>query len=513
MPHRAIAPILAFLLLLACSSRASAQSIITLNDLNLGPNDVLPALVGGLTPGQEHDQYLVLDDAILGGRLDLQLINGFQPQPATQIRLINAPFLAGEFDSHFLPTPLPAGVALELFYPSSASAMDVRFVPVQQGPAFISPSASSLWTSTENWQGGQVPTISENVELVNSLPVGNQLVQILSGITGPGGPVQVHGLRVEGNSAGFMTLRVGSNAKLSTTENLTVDNLGRVRILGGGQVFAGRATVRQGGLLAIESGKVTVGQGGLFNLGRLYGDGTVEGNVTVGSGGIVLPGTETRSPTGLLQVLGNYAQKQNAVLEIDIEDNTPGEFDEVQVFGTATIQGKLTANFAPGSVELGDEIQFFNADQFAPNSFFEEIETLGLPPGLYGAPRYQTTSMSMLIGGVGDMNLDFAINQTDVDLFALALRSREDYFNYDDGFGPLFLEADITGDTDFDGDLDFDDIDDMIALLPSPVAAYARQQLLGQSIPEPASGLLLLVLGVTIANWRTRARLAQRGIA
>lgn len=492
----------ALLALLMVSGGVHAQNIITLNDLILGPNDMLPVQVGGLTPGQEHDQYLVITDALLDGRLDLELINGFQPQPGMQIQIITAAVRDGEFDSHFLPTALPAGVALEVLYPSSAPVVDVRFVPVQQGPAFVSQDTNSLWTSTENWQGQILPGFSDAVELVNALPNGNQLVQILNPVSGGGGPVQVHSLRIEGNTAGALNLRVGSNAKLSTTSDLVIDNLGRLRILSGGETNANRAVIRSGGLLAIESGKFKVGNGGLANDGLLFGDGIVEGNLTVSEGGVVLPGTQFRNPTGLLRVIGDYAQKPGSTLEIDILDDATGEFDAVSVLGTADIRGNLMANFAGATVGIGDEIEFFTAGQFTPGSVFEEIETVGLPIGLYAAPRYQTTSMAMLISGVGDMNADFVIDELDVDLFALALRSRDAYFNYDDGFGPLLIEGDDSGDTDFDGDLDFDDIDDMIALLSPPTAAYARQTLLGESIPEPASILLLGLLGIWYTNCR-----------
>jgi len=494
------------------SSEGRAQNIISLPSLFLESNDTLPALIGGLTPGTEHDQYQIDTDALLDGRLDLILINGFQPQPGDQIRLIDAAVVSGGFDSHFFPTALPSGVAVEFM--QTNKSFDVLFSAATLGPQFISPNTTSVWTVGDNWLGQSAPASTDIIDLANSLPVGNQLVQVFSGASGPGGPATAHQLTVRGTSTGQMTLRVNAQAGLSATERLTVAGRGRVHILGG-VVATSEAIIQQDGIIAIDGGQLVTGARGAVVEGALFGNGVVIGDLAALEGGQIHPGSETVNPIGLLEVMGDYTQKSGASLNIDIIREIRDGFDEVAVQGVADIQGELLANFQQASIGLGDEFVFFTANQISPFSRFERIESAGLPPGVYAAPKYTSSQISLLLSSVGDMNADGIYDAADIDLFELALRSREDYFNFDDGSGPLGIEADISGDTDFDGDMDFDDIDDLIALLPAAVAVIAREQLLGISTPEPSSALLLAAAAVGCLPRRLRNRsgccLSSRG--
>jgi len=482
---------------------ARGQDIIFLQDLTLGPNDVLPAKIGGLNPGQSgHDQYQVQTDALLDGRLELQLINGFEPQVGDQVRLIQAAVVDGEFASHFLPNALPAGIAVD--FQQSSQFFDVRFVSPTIGPTFANSTPISAWSSNETWSGFQIPESTDILEVTNNLGSGNQTVVVLPGTMAGGGPAQVHDLRVAGNGVGSgMTLRVAAGASLSASQNLLVDSSARLQVLGG-TVAANEASVRQGGLVVIDRGLLVTGKSGLFVEGQLRAHGTISGGLVAGFGGSLSPGIETEETIGDLIVDGNYTQKRGSTLNIDIQGLVTGEVDQVLVSGGAVIEGNLAVDFTQVSAQIGSKFDFFNAGQIFSTSRFDQITTTGLPIGAYAAPQYTQTSISMLISSAGDMNADGLIDEADVDLFAMALRSREDYFNYDDGFGPLGIEADISGDTDYDGDLDFDDIDNLISLLTPPAALYAQQQLLGVAIPEPSTVTLIMigVLGLGAERWR-----------
>lgn len=477
------------------ASSSRAQSIISLPNLGLGPNDVLPVQVGGLAPGLEHDQYQVTNDAVLDGRLDLRLINGYQPSPGEQIQLINANLVSGDFASYFTPTPLPAGVAIELL--PANQTYDLRFAASTLGPTFAGSKPVSDWADSDSWSTGLSPVSTDSIGLTNALPASNQVVQILSPALG-GGDARAHSVAVGGVGGSQMTLRVSSDASLSATQQIVIEGEGRLQLLGG-RVATSTASVLPDGVLAIDSGELRVGDEGLSVQGSLFGGGNLVGDVLVASGGEVLPGPESGSSTGVLQVSGSYTQQAGSRLHLEVLGNTPGDFDTISIEETATIEGALAIDFAPGSAALGDQFEILTAGQLSPGSRFNRVDTTGLSPGLYAATKFGdgmvgeglvTVSITM----TGDMDADGVINAADVDLFALALRSREAYFNYDTGTGPLALIADISGDADNDGDLDFDDIDDFINLLPSPVSLLARQQLLGEAVPEPVSVVMLACL-------------------
>lgn len=495
----------------AGASSVRAQSIISLPSLGLGPNDVLSIQVGGLTPGIEHDQYQITNDAVLDGRLDLRLTSGYQPSPGDQIQLINANLVTGDFASYFTATPLPLGVAIELL--PASQTYGLRFAAPTLGPAFAASNPVSAWTTSDTWSTGQGPVSTDTVGLTNALPASNQVVQVLSPALG-GGDARAHSLAVGGVGGSQMTLRVNSDASLSATQQIVIEGQGRLQILGGA-VATSTANVLPGGVLAIDSGQLLVGVEGLSVQGSLFGGGDLVGDVLVASGGEVLPGPESGSAAGVLQISGSYTQQAGSTLRLEVLGNTPGDFDAISIDETASIAGDLTIDFAPGSAALGDQFEILTAGLLSPGSRFNQIDTTGLSPGLYAAPKFDEgmlgeDQITVSITMTGDMDADGVINTADVDLFALALRSREAYFNYDTGSGPLALIADISGDADYDGDLDFDDIDDFISLLPSPVSVIARQQLLGESVPEPASIVMLACLAAPCCRVARPARRGKR---
>ena len=80
---------------------ASSRSTVTTRRRSV----VLEIEVGGLTPGTQHDQLQVSGTAMLAGRLDVPIINGFVPQPGNQIVFLDAGVLTGQMIRRGLAQP------------------------------------------------------------------------------------------------------------------------------------------------------------------------------------------------------------------------------------------------------------------------------------------------------------------------------------------------------------------------------------------------------------------------
>lgn len=119
---------------------------------------------------------------------------------------------------------------------------------------------------------------------------------------------------------------------------------------GKGSASVNKATAR--GYLEAESGSAGFTQtGGVTNLngltiigpvtlngGVLSGSGIIHGDVT-NNGGYITPGGS--SAAGTLAVTGNFAQTANGSLIVERAGADPSEFDQLQVGGTASVDGKL----------------------------------------------------------------------------------------------------------------------------------------------------------------------------
>jgi hypothetical protein len=134
---------------------------------------------------------------------------------------------------------------------------------------------------------------------------------------------------------------------------------------GGTLVLAGNAvtsidTLNNNGLVVLQSGTLntnnyaqsagatylqgqTLGASGLVQIlgGSLVGSGTIDGNLL--NNGQLTPGA-----IGILLVNGNYTQLWNGVLSVAIGGANPGQFDQLQVSGTANLHGTLSASFTNG---------------------------------------------------------------------------------------------------------------------------------------------------------------------
>jgi hypothetical protein len=86
--------------------------------------------------------------------------------------------------------------------------------------------------------------------------------------------------------------------------------------------------------------------------GALSGTGTITGNVT--NAGQVSPGT---SP-GILTIQGNYTQTAAGVLNVELGGTAAGQFDQLNVSGTASLDGSLNVSLVNGFIPSpGDGFQ------------------------------------------------------------------------------------------------------------------------------------------------------------
>ncbi|MCG8406574.1 MAG: hypothetical protein MI923_15375 [Phycisphaerales bacterium] len=104
---------------------ASAGTLTVTGDYTQDQNGTYVAELGGLTPDTEHDVLVVTGDAVLAGRLEVRLIDGFVPQVGDTFEVLRAGSINGEFDT---VVSVPAPLAVTVDY-----TVDTVTVTVTQG--------------------------------------------------------------------------------------------------------------------------------------------------------------------------------------------------------------------------------------------------------------------------------------------------------------------------------------------------------------------------------------------
>jgi len=144
--------------------------------------------------------------------------------------------------------------------------------------------------------------------------------------------------------------------------------------------------------------------------GTLSGNGTIIGNVLI-NGGTVSPG----SSPGTLTIDGNYTQGIDSRLIIEIAGLNPGDFDVLNVLGTATFVAGTTIDlhfinsFAPST---GDVFDFLLAEVFASDMNLVNFNILGLDSGFQfdvGFTDTGTFSMTALNDGISAVPVPAAV--------------------------------------------------------------------------------------------------------
>ena len=75
----------------------SAGILNHLGDVNFNSGSALEIELGGLTPGTEHDQFIVDGNVTLDGSLVISFINGFSPEFNDLVTILSADSITGEF--------------------------------------------------------------------------------------------------------------------------------------------------------------------------------------------------------------------------------------------------------------------------------------------------------------------------------------------------------------------------------------------------------------------------------
>ena len=478
------------------------------------PDGELEIEVGGLLPGDQHDQLIVTGVAQLSGRLNMPIIDvpGSPPLNANdEIVILAAEGVLGKFRSFAAPNFVNEYPNLAVAVLYGPNEVRLRFAtPTFNSPVFPPPPVSN-WSNPGIWLGG-TPDSLDIVTLQNAGP-----------------PVRIdvidddafaHQLSINGGMGTF-TVGVKNGNSLSVTNAVTIGQQGVVELgdpmnSGGGHLVSTAITIQAGG--------------------RLTGDGTVHGILNVGMSPSTM-GEAVVSPgfgSGHLEIQGSYNQGPSGTLLMDVGSPAVGAFDTINISGDAALGGKLVFDASNFVGDAGDSFQFLAAGSFDPGAnfenFFDDVETIGsnsiyIAVGVneiatgsnLGTGSLATgTSFDGFACNLGDMNCDNEYDDIDVERFALALVNPDEFELQTLLDVGLFIQGNIAGDVDGFGGFDFDDIDDFVDLLTESgsgatvttvLDAIARLQ---NPVPEPAS-LGLIVLGVVIVPMiRVRRKAGSR---
>ena len=317
---------------------------------------------------------------------------------------------------------------------------------------------NGTWTNTRLFVGlyggsGEL-TISNGGQVANAYGS-------IGYFTGSTGTVTVDGAGSSWSNSG--SLYVGGSASgAGGTGNLIVSNDGTVNIGDTLKVWGPGTVNLLGGTLA--AGTIDHTAGGAFNFtGGTLHVGTFQGNLT-NAGGTLAPG----SSPGTTVVTGDYTQQAGGALEIEIVGTAPGQWDVLDVTGTANLDGTLEVVLDGYSPAAGDS---FAVMTYASRSG-EFADTTGWQFGGNKAlvKVYGPNALTLFATYQGDATLDYCVDGLD-------------YVAWSNNY--------LTGDTWQEGDLNADGITDGLDYV-----IWSNNYLQGLpaspgAVPEPSSALVL----------------------
>ena len=150
---------------------------------------------------------------------------------------------------------------------------------------------------------------------------------------------------------GALTILSGVNSFAS------IDNNG-LFLVNAGTVSTPAPYLQFGGLTLIQSGAMlNVPAGMVLNGGALMGNGAVTGNVNNVSGTLA-----AGASVGALTINGNYTQGPGGTMQVEVGGTALGQYDFLNVTGTANIDGTLALVVLPGAIVApGSPMQFLTA--------------------------------------------------------------------------------------------------------------------------------------------------------
>jgi hypothetical protein len=237
---------------------------------------------------------------------------------------------------------------------------------------------------TATWTAGDINTISGGT--FNNLPGATFTAQ---------SDAAFHGTF---NNAGTFVL--AGNAVTSID---TLNNYGTVALQGGTLNTSNYVQISGATFL----GGLTLGASNPVQIlgGSLVGSGTI--NADLVNGGQLTPGAP-----GVISVNGNYTQTVNGALGIAIGGANPGQFDRLQVTGTAALHGALDAyvinGYRPGPADIYGIVMYGTA-----TSPFDVVTIANPNSAVQLGPLYGTTGIALAaVPAPLPTNIGTATNQT-----------------------------------------------------------------------------------------------------
>jgi len=236
------------------------------------------------------------------------------------------------------------------------------------------------------------------------------------------------------NLAGSTWTLVNSNGNgiaLNGGTTGTFNNAGTLLITGAGSssigvafnntgtVNANAGTLNFSGVYTQTSGSTALNGGGIatntllnINGGTLAGTGTITGNVSIGSGGILSPGFTP----GTINITGNYTQNSTGSYLAEIGGLTAGtQYDQANLTGTgtATLGGTLNVSLLSGFVPAtGNSFTILTcaATTACINGTFATTNLPTLPAGSAWNVSYNANSVVLSVGA--PTGADVAVTKT-----------------------------------------------------------------------------------------------------
>jgi hypothetical protein len=280
----------------------------------------------------QHDMLSINGTAYLNGTL--RVTSNYTPSVCSEFVILTASGVSGSFSNYIFPN----GWAVEI---TSAS---VKLIyggnPITQ--TFTNAAGDGLWTNRFNWDNCVVPysaTGNNNVHIVIAADCILDTDVIL-----------MNQLTIQPTKK----LTIAPSAEFNISTPSVINVLGTLDI-----------------------------QGNFIMDGTLKGNGVLMGEFD--NAGQVQPGT---SP-GTLTVTGNYSQDYEAYLDIEINGIAQGEFDKINIAGTAVLDGTLNV-IIPTNLSLTGCTDFVILESAGLQDAFDVVN---LPNLTNWAIRYTATSV------------------------------------------------------------------------------------------------------------------------
>lgn len=288
-------------------------------------------------------------------------------------------------------------------------------ISVGPGGLFDISGNSSMYVPLRVLSGGTLRKSggSFSTQIGTSLKNGGR-IEVLSGTLAVTGPFRNMTGNVLAGGEYFLqgSLRFSGANIVVNFADVTLDGGGAIQHPGGEDAFANFARNGPGASLTLQGGRsmtvpglfrnegmLVAKAGSTFSVandafvnaagGLLQGTGTIDANV--GSAGEVAPGL---SP-GALTILGNYVQQSDGRLRIELTGEAGNEYDRLLVSGSATLDGRLTLESAPGFLPpVGTQFNILGGLRFGQ---FASVEGDLLPNGSWYAPRYNPANVLLVV--------------------------------------------------------------------------------------------------------------------